>query len=94
MRILGHRGLAERGLVDALLAQALVLFEDGQCPGCGHPLKETTDPDNFGRYAPLLPTRCHACTALEMGMARYRDTDQPGALSFAVRLRQKLTRKG
>lgn len=56
---------------------------DTDCPGCGQPLSETTDPDNEGKYEAPLPTRCHACTPREHRMFEYRES--PPGLLFPVR---------
>lgn len=65
---------------------------DALCPkGCGQPLSESTDPANEGQYEALpLPTRCHACTALEEAKSNYVATygdkiRAPGALTWTVR---------
>lgn len=47
---------------------------------CGHPLSETTDPANENAYTADLPTRCHACTALDVKQQEYKDAQHPGAL--------------
>lgn len=64
---------------DVQLAEALTVYEDGLCRGCGHPLEESTDPgadpDNRGgthTYEVGPPTRCHACTALAKAEDTYR----------------------
>lgn len=54
----------------------------GRCPDCQHPLSETTSPDAEGEYVAPLPTRCHACTALEQRRAEY--VQSPPGLLFAV----------
>lgn len=54
---------------------------------CGHPLIETTDPENEGRYVGEPPTRCHACTALDIKQQDYTKTPQPHALLWRVRRR-------
>lgn len=45
---------------------------------CGHPLVETTDPEN--RYVAELPVRCYACDAIELKQEEYRDSPRPSAL--------------
>jgi hypothetical protein len=74
-------------LADVALALALEQFDAETCSGCGHPLSETTDPRNEGRYRTDLPVRCHACTALAYGAEPYQQNPHPHALRFGVRLR-------
>ncbi|MBX6166288.1 MAG: hypothetical protein IRY84_01385 [Thermobispora bispora] len=62
--------------------------EDAErCSGCGLPLSETTDPDAEGEYEAPLPTRCHACTALEKRREEYRES--PPGLLFSVHRKQR-----
>lgn len=72
---------------DLALVIALQDVEASICDGCGHPLAESTDPVNEGRYRPDLPVRCWACTALGAAGEPYRESPQPQALRFSVRLR-------
>ncbi len=67
---------------------ALGALRKDTCPGCGHPLTESTDPVNEGRYRVDPPTRCHACTALQTA---YADAEKkkhrhPQALRFGAHL--------
>ena len=48
---------------DRAYALALDLYENGLCDGCGHPLDETTKPENTEAYIAKAPIRCHRCTA-------------------------------
>ena len=49
---------------DRELAFALMEYEAGLCPGCQHPLDETSKPEHEGAYRPDgPPIRCHYCTA-------------------------------
>lgn len=58
------------------------------CPGgCGHPLDESTDPDNEGEYEAPLPTVCFACLRLRKREKEYIDAD-PGHL-FHVSKKQR-----
>jgi hypothetical protein len=41
---------------------ALQAHEAGLCPGCNHPLEETTKPEYKDAYRPETPIRCHYCT--------------------------------
>jgi hypothetical protein len=71
---------------------ALGLWRDSRCRGCGGDLAETTaeehsgDPGRAG-YRPLLPVRCHRCTALSASEHTYRDERHPHALIHRVELR-------
>lgn len=64
------------------------------CPGCGHPLEETTsgeaDPanrDGAWHYEVDAPHRCHACTALAEQQQTYQGAEHPHALRWrAVRI--------
>jgi hypothetical protein len=71
---------------DRALAIALGLYEADLCPGCRHPLSETTKPENEGLYRPLAPIRCHRCTASSMGADRYADSPHASALLLSVEL--------
>jgi hypothetical protein len=66
-------------------ALALLDVEADVCPGCGHPLSETTDPDAEGGYEVEEPTRCHACTPLGKAHEVYKD--HPPGLHFVVKRR-------
>ena len=78
---------------------ALALFDDRRCRGCGGDLAETTRDEHDGlgpdrwRYAPLLPVRCHRCTALAASEAEYKDSPHPHALMHVVELRPPRRRK-
>jgi hypothetical protein len=74
-------------LVDVALALALQRVDAETCDGCGHPLAESTDPANEGRYLTDLPVRCHACTTLGYGTEPYQESHQPQALRFGVHLK-------
>jgi hypothetical protein len=72
---------------------ALAARRDTRCTGCGGDLAETTAPENDGspgngRYLPLLPIRCHRCTALSKSEASYREqkAEHPHALIHRVEL--------
>ena len=47
---------------DRELAFALMEYEAGLCPGCQHPLDETSRPEHQDAYRPEQPIRCHYCT--------------------------------
>lgn len=73
---------------------ALALHRASRCNQCGGDLAETTSPDNDGSpgngvYLPLLPVRCHRCTALSKSEERYRKdkAEHPHALMHRVELR-------
>lgn len=70
---------------------ALATWKDTRCTGCGGDLTETTSPDmdgspGNGKYLPLLPVRCHRCTALSKSEASYREqkAEHPHALIHRV----------
>jgi hypothetical protein len=71
-----------------MLGAVLLAHEDSLCPGCGHPLEESTDPDvdpdnraGGHRYQVGPPTRCFACTAVAQASAPYLSPagDSPAA---------------
>lgn len=73
---------------------ALAIWRDNRCNRCGGDLTETTDEENdgtpgHGTYVPVLPIRCHRCTALAKSEAKYRDlkAETPHALIHQVELR-------
>lgn len=66
--------------------------ESDQCPGCGLPLSETTDPEAEGAYEAPPPMRCHACTPLEHRKDEYRES--PPGLLFRVYLKVKKALRG
>lgn len=72
---------------DFAYARAQRYIELDQCPGCGLPLSETTDPDNEGKYEAPPPMRCHACTPLEHRKSEY--TQSPPGLLFRVYMKVK-----
>lgn len=74
---------------DLAYAQAYRRNENDRCPGCGLPLSETTKPENEGVYEAPPPTRCHACTPLEVRKGEY--TQSPPGLLFRVYLKAKKT---
>lgn len=74
---------------DRTTAVALTLWEALQCPGCGQPLEESTDPeadpsrvDGAWHYDVPTPTRCHACTAVHVAQEPYGEAAAPHALRF------------
>lgn len=48
---------------DRQAALDLEAYEASLCPGCQHPLEETTKAEHSDAYRPEPPTRCHYCTA-------------------------------
>ena len=48
---------------DRQAALDLEAYEASLCPGCNHPLEETTRPEHSDAYRPEPPIRCHYCTA-------------------------------
>lgn len=75
---------------DRAAAMALAAYEADLCPGCGHPLRETTDPAAEEALYAELAARCHRCTVL--GQIRDRvgaeKREQPQALHLRVRDRR------
>lgn len=59
------------------LEQALI------CPGCGHPLDETTDPEAEGAYS-ADKVRCHACHAKGMRAETTGEHDDRHGLLYPV----------
>lgn len=72
---------------DRTAAIALARYESELCPGCRHPLAETTDARNEERYVVPHPIRCHRCTATEQAQERFQDWPTPSALLIPVELR-------
>jgi hypothetical protein len=72
---------------DRELAIELTAYEASLCPGCHHPMTETTDPANEHQYVAQLPVRCHRCTVSSKAMEKYEESDVPGALYMPVVLR-------
>lgn len=80
---------------DALLAQALELYERGVHARCGQHLIFSTDPDASHRFDTHSVT-CHACAALDRAEKASRDAKTPAppgrvqwvapdaALSYAI----------
>lgn len=60
---------------------ALLNYEAGLCPGCNHPLAETTRVEHTAAYRPEPPIRCHFCTT-QAAMAKTQSEDEksPGLL--------------
>jgi len=69
---------------DLRLALELLDYEATLCPGCRHPLADTTAPEAEDRYLPDLPTRCHRCTALAQGQGMSKH-EHPEALLWGVK---------
>ncbi len=65
---------------------ALARLRKGECSGCGHPLAESTDPANEGRYKVDPPVRCHACNALQIAFDKAKDYKHPQALRWGAHL--------
>jgi hypothetical protein len=66
---------------DRAWALALALEEANDCPSCGWPLDETTDPDTEERWRTAI-VRCHRCTAREVAGHQHGQSPgiQPGFL--------------
>jgi hypothetical protein len=67
-------------------AMALHAEEASACPGCGHPLEESSDPraEEERRYE-VTRVRCHACTPKEK--QKQRDSGEDPGLIIGVRRR-------
>ena len=74
---------------DRLLAVALTIYEASICPGCGQPLRESTDAELEDQWVTDLPHRCHACTAIARRAKEYDDQDFPQAYRYVVGLRAR-----
>jgi hypothetical protein len=66
---------------DAAVVVALVLEDRDRCPGCGHPLSETTAKGASGRYT-LTEAMCAGC---EVGEAVAKGKQYPGRLVSVTR---------
>lgn len=71
---------------DQDMALALANYEADLCGGCGHPLWETTQPDNEDRYRARAAIRCHRCTASLQAQESYETSPHPGALLIPIEL--------
>lgn len=76
---------------DTSTAVALTLYEQSLCPGCGHPLGESTsweaDPanrDGSHWYEAPTPVKCHACEAVATRTKEYSELteERRSALRF------------
>lgn len=73
------------GEEDRNAAMSLLDYEAGLCPGCAHPLAETTAPEmEFGYTTPGPPIRCHRCTKLAQISRDVGKNPDPGALLLTV----------
>jgi len=50
-------------------ALALIVEESEECPGCGHPLEESTDPGNEFAYR-AHARQCHVCATRDRAARR------------------------
>lgn len=73
---------------DRTAALDLQAYEASLCPGCRHPVAETTAPEAEERYHVPHPIRCHRCTATEQAQERFQDMPSPGALLMPVQVRE------
>ncbi|MFD9124358.1 hypothetical protein [Kitasatospora sp. NPDC059571] len=73
---------------DRSWALALLLVEAEVCRGCGHPLDESTDPEQeFGWAAEVI--RCHACaTAARTAQAFEKGGGDPHGANVHVHRRK------
>lgn len=71
---------------DRVHALALTAYEAGLCPGCKHPLAQTTDPLMEGRFAYDGLVACWYCLALARGAAEATgDHPHPHALLHEIK---------
>jgi hypothetical protein len=70
--------------LDRAYILALDLYEVSLCDGCGHPLEETTKPENSEAYVAKAPVRCHRCTAMIQAQEAYEDRPQVEALRWPI----------
>lgn len=73
---------------DRDIAIALDDYERDLCPGCRHPLAETTAPEAEDRFVPGQPIRCHRCTALSQARSIHTTEYHPDAVFYGVRDRK------
>jgi hypothetical protein len=71
---------------DTSYALALEDYEAGLCPGCNHPLAETSQPDHADAYRPEKPIRCHYCTAQALVAEVAEKDDNTAGLMFPLTL--------
>lgn len=67
----------------------LLAYEDGLCPGCHHPLDETTMPEHEYAYAAEEAVRCHRCTTSQRASEHYQGNEVPSALFIPIVLRER-----
>lgn len=79
---------------DRTAALDLLAHEASLCPGCGHPVAETTAPEAEERYHVPYPIRCHRCTATEQAQVRFQDMPTPAALLLPVQVRDSPSEGG
>jgi hypothetical protein len=72
---------------DRDMALALAAYESDLCPGCRHPLSETTRPEREELYVPAQPIRCWRCTAASIAGDAYAEERHASALLLQVDLR-------
>lgn len=71
---------------DRALALAFGIYEADLCPGCRHPLAETTDAAHEFAYRPGAPIRCHRCTVSSMAANAYAEQPHASALLLPIEL--------
>jgi hypothetical protein len=72
---------------DRSAALDLLAWEAALCPGCKHPLAETTEAENEERYSARVTAQCHRCTALEIAQDAAQNHPHPTSLLIGVELR-------
>lgn len=65
----------------------LLAYEANLCPGCRHPLDETTRPEHEYAYRAEEAIRCHRCTASQRAGEHYGANEYSSALFIPIVLR-------
>lgn len=69
---------------DRGLAEALLLHEDNQCPGCGHDREHAWDERSEGEYE-AEPHTCQACRARELAQDEVKGREKKPGQHLTVR---------
>ena len=67
-------------------ALALRNYEAGLCPGCNHPLEETTKPEHQDAYRPDEPIRCHYCVTQAIVAGADAEAKASAGLLYPIKL--------
>lgn len=71
--------------MDRLLATALTVYEDGLCPGCGHPRSRTLDDETIEGEFEVEEHHCEACATRERYAAEGQDQKPRPGQKIVVR---------